>query len=109
MPSPRGFAKPCLQCHTVDRATIRRVQRTQSVLWRARYDHRPHVMLRGCLDCHARIPFADHLGSGVPVAAELDNAAIQNVPGIETCRQCHTPDLSFDRCRTCHEFHPGGR
>ena len=102
-------AEPCLQCHTVERATIRRVQRTQSVLWRARYDHRPHVMLRGCLDCHVRIPFADHLGSGVPVPAELDNAAIQNVPGIETCRQCHTPDLSFDRCRTCHEFHPGGR
>ena len=102
-------AEPCLQCHTVERATIRRVQRTQSVLRRARYDHRPHVMLRGCLDCHTRIPFAEHLGSDRPVGAELDDAAIQNVPGIETCRQCHTPDLSFDRCRTCHEFHPGGR
>ena len=101
-------AEPCLQCHTVERATIRRVQRTQSVLRRARYDHRPHVMLRGCLDCHARIPFDEHLGTDVPVPAELDNAAIQNVPGIETCRRCHTPDLSFDRCRTCHEFHPTG-
>ena len=30
-PSPR-LAEPCLQCHTVERATIRRVQRTQSVL-----------------------------------------------------------------------------
>ena len=101
-------AEPCLPCHTVERATIRRVQRTQSVLRRARYDHGPHVMLRGCLDCHTRIPFVEHLGSGRPVSAELDNAAIQNVPGIETCRQCHTADLSFDRCRTCHEFHPGG-
>ena len=101
-------AEPCLQCHAVEHATIRRVQRTQSVLRRARYDHRPHVMLRGCLDCHARIPFADHLGSDAPVPAGLDNAAIQSVPGIETCRQCHAPALSFDRCRTCHEFHPAG-
>ena len=101
-------AEPCLQCHTVDRATIRRVQQTQSVLRRARFDHRPHVMLRGCLDCHTRIPFADHIGGNGAVAADLDNAAIQNVPAIENCRQCHTPDLSFDRCLTCHDFHPDG-
>ena len=101
-------AEPCLQCHTVERATIRRVQQTQSVLRRARFDHRPHVMLRGCLDCHTRIPFADHVGGNGAVAADLDNAAIQNVPAIENCRQCHTPDLSFDRCLTCHDFHPDG-
>ena len=101
-------AQPCLQCHAVERATIRRVQQTQSVLRRARFDHRPHVMLRGCLDCHTRIPFADHLGGDGTVAADLDNAAIQNVPSVDNCRQCHAPDLSFDRCATCHEFHPGG-
>ena len=100
-------AAPCLECHTVERATIRRVQRTQSALRRARFDHRPHVLLRGCLDCHTRIPVADLLAGDAPIPAALDNAAIQNLPGIETCRQCHAPDLSFDRCRTCHEFHPG--
>ena len=102
-------AEPCLQCHTVEHATIRRPQRTQSILRRARFDHRPHVLLRDCLDCHTRIPIAERLGDTRPLAAELDNAAIQNVPGIDTCRACHTPDLSFDRCRTCHEFHPGDR
>ena len=101
-------AEPCLQCHTVERATIRRVQRTQSVLRRARYDHRPHVMLRGCLDCHTRIPVADHVGTDRAVPAGIDDAAIQNVPAIEGCRQCHAPGLSFDRCVTCHEFHPDG-
>ena len=100
------LAEPCLQCHTVERATIRRVQYTQSVLRRARYDHRPHVMLRGCLDCHTRIPIADHVGTGRAVPAGIDNAAIQNVPAIEACRQCHTPDLSVDRCVACHWFHP---
>ncbi len=102
-------AEPCLQCHTVERATIRRVQRTQSILRRARFDHRPHVLLRDCLGCHTRIPIADRVDGGGPIAAEPDNAPIQNVPGVETCRACHTPDLSFDRCRTCHEFHPGPR
>ena len=101
-------AEPCLQCHAVERATIRRVQLTQSVLRRARFDHRPHVMLRGCLDCHTRIPFADHLGGNGAVSADFDNAAIQNVPAIENCRQCHAPDLSSDRCLTCHDFHPAG-
>lgn len=99
-------AEPCLQCHTVERATIRRVQRTQSILRRARFDHRPHVLLRDCLGCHTRIPIAERVDGGGPIPAELDNAAVQNVPGIETCRACHTPDLSFDRCRTCHDFHP---
>lgn len=99
-------AEPCLQCHTVERATIRRVQRTQSVLRRARYDHRPHVMLRGCLDCHTRIPVADLIGTNQAVPVNIDNAAIQNVPAIENCRQCHTAERSFDRCVTCHQFHP---
>lgn len=103
------IAEPCLPCHSVERATIRRVQRTQSVLRRARFEHRPHVMLLGCLDCHTRIPVADHAVADREVAADIDNAAIQNVPGMDNCRQCHTPGLSSDRCLTCHEFHPTGQ
>ena len=103
-----GLTKPCRKCHTVSQATIRRVQTDQSVLRRARFDHRPHVIQRGCLDCHERIPFADHAGNRRPVSADLDSATIQNVPGIATCRQCHAEGLVSDRCVTCHEFHPSG-
>ena len=99
-------AQPCRKCHTVSQATIRRVQTDQSILRRARFNHRPHVIQRGCLDCHERIPFADLVGSRRPVGAEIDAATIQNIPAIATCRQCHTADLVSDRCVTCHEFHP---
>ena len=59
---------------------------------RARFDHGAHVLQRGCLDCHTRIPFEEYLSGDGPVDAALDNAAIQNLPA--------------DRCLTCHEFYP---
>ena len=100
------IAQPCTMCHTLERATIQRVRQEQQVLRRARFDHGAHVIQRGCLDCHTRIPFSDHLGADGPIDPALDNASIQNVPTIATCRQCHQPDAAADRCITCHEFHP---
>ena len=101
------LAEPCAACHAVERATIRRVRQAQSVLRRARFNHRAHVIQRGCLDCHTRIPFAELLGAEGPVDAAVDNAAIQNVPTIETCRSCHAANVVAARCVTCHDFHPG--
>ena len=99
-------AEPCLTCHTLTRAVIDRVRPAQQVLDRARFDHGAHVLQRGCLDCHTRIPFEEHLGGDGPVEATLDNAAIQNLPVVGECQQCHAPALAADRCLTCHEFHP---
>ena len=99
-------ARPCTPCHGMERATIRRVRQEQQVLRRARFDHGSHVIQRSCLDCHTRIPFTDYLGADGAVDPALDNAAIQNVPTIATCRQCHRADVVADRCITCHEFHP---
>ena len=99
-------AEPCQTCHTLTRATLHRVRPEQQVLDRAQFDHSAHVLQRGCLDCHTRIPFEEYLGGDGPVEAALDNAAIQNLPPIGACRQCHTPDLAADRCLTCHTFHP---
>ena len=99
-------AEPCLKCHVVEHATIRRVQEVQAVLRRAQFDHRPHVMLRGCLDCHDRIPITDYIGSRRSISPALDDAGIHNFPGIAACRECHTTSLAINQCRTCHEFHP---
>jgi len=99
-------AAPCLTCHTVRHGTIDRVRPAQGVLRRATFDHGAHVLQRGCLDCHTAIPFEAHLGGDGPVDAALDNAAIQNLPAVGECRQCHTPDLASDGCLTCHDFHP---
>ena len=99
-------AEPCQTCHTLTRATISRVRPAQHVLDRAHFDHGAHVLQRGCLDCHTRIPFEEYLGGDGPVDAALDSAAIQNLPAVGECRQCHTPQLASDRCLTCHAFHP---
>jgi len=99
-------AEPCLTCHTVRHGTIDRVRPAQGVLSRATFDHGAHVLQRGCLDCHTAIPFEAHLGGDGPVDPALDNAAIQNLPAVGECRQCHTPDLASDGCLTCHDFHP---
>ena len=99
-------AEPCTVCHTIERATVRRVQQEQQVLRRAKFDHGAHVIQRGCLDCHTRIPFTDYLGTEEAIGLTLDRAAVQNIPTIATCRQCHRPDAVADRCIACHEFHP---
>ncbi len=97
---------PCRQCHLVADATIARVQTGQRVLRRAEFDHRAHILQRRCLDCHRRIPIAEGAATAEKLAPEVDSAAIQNLPGIETCRECHTPALASQTCVTCHYFHP---
>ena len=101
------LTQTCQTCHTIDRATIARVQKDQRVLQRAEFDHRAHTLQVRCLECHAKIPIAEGL-LGEPNSAEsvIDRAAIQNLPDIAQCQQCHEPDLASNRCVTCHAFHP---
>ena len=68
----REVAEPCLQCHLVESAAIVRVQKAQSVLRRARFDHRPHVMLRRCVPRQLLLPLSDNYfgrlrGAGVDI------------------------------------------
>jgi hypothetical protein len=101
------IARPCLMCHQVENATIVRPAADQRVLRRAVFNHRAHVIQRGCLECHTAIPFAEYLDTGQPVDASIDRAAIHNIPGIEVCQVCHAPAKASTECRTCHVFHPG--
>ncbi len=100
------LTQACAVCHQVDRATITRVQRSQKTYLRADFDHRSHILETNCLDCHAQIPIAEAVADlSLPLPPE-DRSSVQNLPGIETCRTCHTPDLAADSCTTCHAFHP---
>jgi hypothetical protein len=100
------LTEPCRQCHRVENATIARVQAEQNALRRAEFDHRAHILQARCLDCHDRIPIEENLRAEAEFDSALDNASIQNLPAIETCRECHAPRLASDRCVTCHLFHP---
>ena len=105
----RLVAEPCTGCHTVEHATIARVQQDQRVLRRARFDHRAHVLQRGCLDCHQSIPFVEYFDDPDSRDPAVDPVGLQNLPRLEQCQQCHTPRLASDRCVTCHDFHPDER
>ena len=96
----------CQTCHIVENATILRVQKDQRVLLRAGFNHQAHVVQNGCLDCHQNIAF-EKFADQTEIPAEADNAAIQNIPIIETCQSCHTAEAASNRCITCHQFHPG--
>ncbi len=100
------LTKPCSSCHRIERATIARVQKDQRTLRRAEFDHRAHILQVRCLECHTRIPILDHLQGDEKVDPKIDNSAIQNLPGIERCQECHKPDLASNRCINCHLFHP---
>ena len=101
------LTQTCQTCHAIDRATIARVQKDQRILRRAEFDHRAHTLQVRCLECHAEIPIAEGLlGETSSAESVIDRAAIQNLPSIEQCQQCHEPDLASNRCVTCHAFHP---
>jgi hypothetical protein len=101
-----AVAKPCVMCHSLENATIVRPAPDQRLLRRAVFNHRAHVIQRGCLECHTEIPFAEYLDTGQRVDDAVDRAAIQNLPKIEVCQTCHTPSKASTACRTCHVFHP---
>ena len=100
------LTEPCRQCHRVANATIARVRKDQRVLDRAEFNHRAHILQTRCLDCHAEIPIAELARTTGDIDPAVDNAAIQNLPRIEVCRECHTDRLGTNECVTCHYFHP---
>ncbi len=100
------LTQPCKLCHQVKQATISRVQKDQTMLHRAEFNHRAHIIERRCLDCHHDIPFLDYQTEMPEVGVDFDHAAIQNLPSIEVCQECHTPAQASSSCSTCHRFHP---
>lgn len=94
----------CTSCHFLEQATLNRVQKDQKAFRRAEFDHRSHVIERRCQDCHYAIPIP--AADEEPADASLDHAGIQNLPAIDVCQTCHTPELATDQCVTCHYFHP---
>ncbi len=112
MPNPEieelvsNLTSVCQKCHVVDKASIQRVAKDQRVLRRAEFDHRAHILDRRCLECHIEIPILRAPGDTTKVNNLAYGAAIQNVPGIENCRECHNSSQSSNRCVTCHYFHP---
>ncbi len=106
-----NLTKPCQECHMVSEASIRRVQKDQTVFARAEFNHRAHILQSRCLDCHTEIPIlaakSDSAANGTTVLAKAkDRAAIQNLPRIENCQTCHSATETSNRCVTCHVFHP---
>ena len=100
------LVQPCKLCHQVPQATISRVQKDQATLNRAEFNHRAHIIESRCLDCHSDIPFLDYQAEMPEVGVDFDQAAIQNLPSIESCQECHTPAQASSGCSTCHRFHP---
>jgi hypothetical protein len=96
----------CQSCHIVDRATITRVQTDQRTLVRSEFDHRAHILLARCLDCHSRIPVREWTERDEDPPADVDDASIQNIPDIGVCRDCHKKAGPSASCTSCHLFHP---
>ena len=97
---------PCVTCHLVEGATVQRVQESQKTFVRAEFDHRSHILESRCLDCHSNIEIGEAIEDLSLPVPDNDLATTQNLPGIESCRTCHTPDLAASSCTTCHLFHP---
>jgi hypothetical protein len=93
---PRLFTQRCGYCHTVARqrdGTTDVAPPAIPARWlpHARFDHGPHRPL-ACVECHA--------------AATSTRTSDVLLPGIGTCRACHTPRGGARAgCVECHRFH----
>ena len=105
------LTEPCRTCHVVTNASILRVGTDLKTLRRAEFDHRAHLVQRpDCVDCHHAVPdLWDVVGTEEPADAPRDDAAIHNLPTVDTCQACPTPREASDACVTCHAFHPDSR
>jgi len=107
-----SLTEPCQKCHMLAEASIARVRKEQIALVRAEFDHRAHLIYKPCLECHAAIAITEGEGDSIKVrdyskvSKSEDRSAIQNLPGIDNCTECHNPSQSSNRCVTCHYFHP---
>jgi len=83
-------ARGCLLCHEMKEGRI--VEPRIPEVWHqsARFDHHPHRNVK-CARCHEM--------------TASRNAADLKLPGIATCRECHTADAAPAHCVTCHPYH----
>jgi predicted CXXCH cytochrome family protein len=112
--NPIAFNRHCVRCHTerVDdefpeetvphgfqpealRDWVTAVYLRQGMIpdrWqtKARFDHRPHRNTQ-CAHCHEM--------------TASEKAADLKLPGIATCRECHSPKAAPATCATCHQYH----
>jgi hypothetical protein len=92
------WGKTCAECHIVQGSQSQRglpqiapVEMPKQWMPRARFEHAPHQLVT-CDSCH-----------GASASRETADVLL---PGIATCRQCHTPDRGAEsRCFECHQYH----
>ena len=91
----------CGYCHTIEAApdtdkggvfTVLRPNIPSRWLTKAVFNHDTHRIM-DCKECHAS-------------AVSSESAADINLPGIKTCRECHSPrGGATDSCVLCHVYH----
>lgn len=105
----------CQKCHTVSNGEVRPTALRSVWLLGARFDHGAHRTAT-CSVCHVmweRISFDRYTYT----PSRPDEPV--NIPGIETCRQCHAPPSLLVNgrlalgarhdCVLCHRYHRNGR
>jgi hypothetical protein len=90
--SADSLAASCIKCHIVENAALLPVRAARTVMTRARFVHRPHLIQADCLQCH---------GSVEKSASARD----LNFAGVASCRECHRPGAVRQECLTCHRYH----
>jgi predicted CXXCH cytochrome family protein len=90
------WGKTCAECHGIQGSqgslpVIAPVNLPDVWMPRAEFDHTAHQLVT-CDSCHR-------------AAASRETTDVL-LPGIATCRQCHTPDTGAEsRCFECHQYH----
>lgn len=94
------WKKTCKQCHqvtgTMDSPILAEAKIADRWFKHAVFDHQPHSILE-CASCHSK-------------TATSQETSDVLIPGIESCRKCHTSgskqtQAAEARCFECHQYH----
>ncbi len=91
-------AGACAKCHQVESGpaggpfTVAHPNTPSRWFAKATFTHGSHEMI-GCVECHS-------------TSKESSRTSDVNLPGIESCRKCHSPSGgAASACVTCHVYH----
>jgi hypothetical protein len=113
----------CTECHlpglqassTLARIALERDTATEP--WRAktksvtirqlnRFDHTPHLLLPGLVDCQACHSLsAASEAANLPGRSVVDGHSEFESLSVQTCVQCHQQGAAPNSCTTCHNYH----
>jgi hypothetical protein len=119
-----GTKEHCAKCHLIDEGSLARPRPAKSLMVRAVFAHRKHLVaplpqpgivarVKAALrrDSAAKVSDRDRYRCAYcheGIVAAIDPPRKPAIPPVQSCRECHASGATRADCQLCHRYHPPG-